>query len=399
MNSSQRQNNQKENNQKENNQKEKALEENRQKEKIQEENGQSENRKEQNIIYHKAKADSAKMLDRLTGAMIGMARACHGELTSEAMDRALIAGLFMIGDDVNFDAAAIQRQTNMVRGMKKSMVLECDMDELMAACRPDEAAVKSKILTRLSSIAEDSYHALALKRDDQEVIGFLYDALFAVGSDGSPDGSVAVSGRLIGISEMADDISIRAEKLLAEANAAAFGEPTGDGSDPADGQNDDGQNDSGSDLVNGQNDSGQTAEKMTGVAMIATPDGVDPGPFIIVSGDDLKDMDMLLQQSAGRGINIYTHGAMLSAHRYPGLKKHPHLKGHFGSDWKNQQEEFTDMPGPVIFTGKHMLPPNSSYKDRAFTSGPVAFPGVMHIFDDKDFSPVIDRAIELGGRM
>ena len=124
---------------------------------------------------------------------------------------------------------------------------------------------------------------------------------------------------------------------------------------------------------------------------------VEEGPFIVVTGHDLKDLQLLLEQTAGKGINIYTHGEMLPAHAYPELKKHPHLKGNFGTAWQNQQKEFDGIPAPILFTTNCLMPPKGSYADRVFTTEVVAFPGAVHIGGSKDFTPVIEKALELGG--
>ena len=124
---------------------------------------------------------------------------------------------------------------------------------------------------------------------------------------------------------------------------------------------------------------------------------VEKGPFIVVTGHDLKDLELLLKQTEGKGINIYTHGEMLPAHAYPELKKYKHLKGNFGTAWQNQQKEFDGVPGAFLFTTNCLMPPRPSYKDRVFTTEVVSFPGVSHIGEDKDFTPVIEKALELGG--
>ena len=121
------------------------------------------------------------------------------------------------------------------------------------------------------------------------------------------------------------------------------------------------------------------------------------GPFIVISGHDLYDLKQLLEQTKDKGINIYTHGEMLPAHGYPELKKYPHLKGNFGTAWQNQQKEFTDIPAPILFTTNCLMPPRDSYKDRVFTTEVVSYPGLVHIGEDKDFTPVIEKALELGG--
>lgn len=124
---------------------------------------------------------------------------------------------------------------------------------------------------------------------------------------------------------------------------------------------------------------------------------VEKGSFIVISGHDLRDLQLLLKQTEGTGINIYTHGEMLPAHAYPELKKYAHLKGNFGTAWQNQQKEFADLPAPILFTTNCLMPPRDSYADRVFTTEVVSFPGMIHIGDDKDFTPVIKKALELGG--
>jgi len=124
--------------------------------------------------------------------------------------------------------------------------------------------------------------------------------------------------------------------------------------------------------------------------------GVKQGPAIIVSGHDLADLEQLLIQTEGTGVNIYTHSEMLPAHGYPGLKKYGHLAGHFGSAWQNQQREFDKVPAAVLFTTNCIQKPRDSYKENVFTTGLVAWPGVTHVHKD-DFSAVINKAKELGG--
>ena len=99
----------------------------------------------------------------------------------------------------------------------------------------------------------------------------------------------------------------------------------------------------------------------------------------------------------GKGINIYTHGEMLPAHAYPELKKYSHLKGNFGTAWQNQQREFDNLPAPILFTTNCLMPPKASYADRVFTTEVVAFPGVVHIGEEKDFTALIKKSLELGG--
>ena len=124
---------------------------------------------------------------------------------------------------------------------------------------------------------------------------------------------------------------------------------------------------------------------------------IEKGPFIVVTGHDLKDLELLLEQTKDKGINIYTHGEMLPAHAYPELKKYPHLKGNFGTAWQNQQKEFDHIPGAVLFTTNCLMPVKPSYADRVFTTEVVSYPQMVHIDEKKDFTPVIEKALELGG--
>jgi len=120
------------------------------------------------------------------------------------------------------------------------------------------------------------------------------------------------------------------------------------------------------------------------------------GKAILVSGHDLKDLDALLQQTAGTGINVYTHGEMLPAHGYPGLKKYSHLAGNYGGAWQDQRQEFDAFPGAILMTTNCIQKPKESYRGRLFTSGLVAWPGVRHIAD-RNFAPVIEAALAAPG--
>ncbi len=128
---------------------------------------------------------------------------------------------------------------------------------------------------------------------------------------------------------------------------------------------------------------------------------VKKGPFIVVSGHDLKDLEMLLKQTEGKGINIYTHGEMIPCHGYPELNKYPHLAGNFGGAWQDQQKEFDNIPGCILMTTNCLMKPRDSYKDRIFTTSVVGWDGVKYLGKndngEKDFSEIINKALELGG--
>ncbi|MDQ1280461.1 MAG: hydroxylamine reductase, partial [Thermoproteota archaeon] len=126
------------------------------------------------------------------------------------------------------------------------------------------------------------------------------------------------------------------------------------------------------------------------------PLGTKIGKAILVSGHDLKDLELILEQSQGKGIFVYTHGEMLPAHGYPNLKKYPHFYGHYGTAWQNQKREFQDFPGAIVMTTNCIQQPQDSYKNNIFTTGVVGWPGVKHI-DNKDFTPVIEKALSMQG--
>lgn len=124
---------------------------------------------------------------------------------------------------------------------------------------------------------------------------------------------------------------------------------------------------------------------------------IEKGPFIVVSGHDLYALEQILKQTDGKGINIYTHSEMLPAHGYPELKKYSHLKGNFGTAWYTQQREFIDIPAPVVFTTNCLMPLRENYADRIYSTEVVSYPGMVHIGKDLDFTPVIEKSLELGG--
>ena len=120
------------------------------------------------------------------------------------------------------------------------------------------------------------------------------------------------------------------------------------------------------------------------------------GKALLVSGHDLHDLQQILEQTAGQGINVYTHGEMLPAHAYPGLKKYPHLVGNYGGAWQDQQREFAEFPGPIVLTSNCLIEPGKSYRNRIFTTGPVGWPGVRHI-DNGNYAPVVQAAKAMPG--
>lgn len=202
----------------------------------------------------------------------------------------------------------------------------------------------------LKGMAAYAHHAALLGYFDDAVDDFLFEGLDAL-NDPAP----SVDG-LFGLNMRCGEASVKVLALLDAANTGVFGHP-----------------------------------EPTPVRM-----GAIKGKAILVSGHDLSDLKELLEQTKDKGINIYTHGEMLPAHAYPGLKKYPHLVGHFGGAWMKQREEFQDFPGAIVMTTNCLMQPEPSYQDRLFTRGLVGWSGIAHL-DDTDFSSAIKAALEAPG--
>lgn len=311
------------------------------------------------------KSDTAALQDKLTGVLIGLARAGYSneyDVTSDT-DKLIIEGLFATITNVNFNNETLSVLIQRVLDEKKRLIplcFECalpcgknndyDMSDLWEA-NEDTRSLKSLILFGIRGMAAYAYHAAVLGYTDEEVSKFFYKALFAVGADdwGKEE--------LLPIVMEVGEVNLKCMALLDKANTETYGDPV------------------------------PTEVSLT----------VEKGPFIIITGHDLYDLKQLLEQTKDRGINIYTHGEMLPAHAYPELKKYAHLKGNFGTAWQNQQKEFANIPAPILFTTNCLMPPKASYADRVFTTEVVSYPEIVHIGEDKDFTPVIEKALELGG--
>lgn len=307
-------------------------------------------------------ADTAVLQDQLTGALIGLARSTDGNEPTEATDRAMLEGLFATITNVSFDSEAIRRLIDAVHNEKNALVPQCsccaskcirnddyDMNRLWND-NEDVRSLKSLILFGLRGMAAYAYHALMLGYTDKEVNRFFYKGLFAIGEDWGMN-------ELLPIVMETGKVNLKCMELLDKANTETYGTPVPE----------------------------------------TVPLTIEKGPFIVVSGHDLHDLYLLLEQTKGKGINIYTHGEMLPAHAYPKLKAYPQLKGNFGTAWQNQQKEFDAVPAPILFTTNCLMPVKDSYRDRVFTTEVVSYPGMVHIDEDKDFSLVIEKALELGG--
>ncbi len=307
--------------------------------------------------------DVAQLQDELTGALIGLARAADNAPDVNAGTwRTMIEGLFTTVTNVNFNEKTVREMIDRVHAEKARLVPNCaacaascgrtddyDMAQLWNA-QEDIRSLKSLILFGVRGMAAYAHHALVLGYTDEEVNRFFAKALLAVGDDWDMNGLLPI------VMEVGEK-NLKCMALLDKANTESYGAP----------------------------------------APVAVPLTVEKGPFIVISGHDLHDLKLLLEQTEGKGVNIYTHGEMLPAHGYPELKKYAHLKGNFGTAWQNQQKEFADMPAPVLFTTNCLMPPKASYADRVFTTAVVSYPEMVHIGENKDFTPVIEKALELGG--
>ena len=224
------------------------------------------------------------------------------------------------------------------------------IDKRLAQQGADLTGLQELLTYGLKGIAAYADHAMILGKESDEVYAFIHEALDYLTR---PDGGAAQE--LLGLSLRCGEMNLKVMALLDAANTGAYGDPV------------------------------PTPVRVTPVA----------GKAIVVSGHDLKDLEELLKQTAGKGINVYTHGEMLPAHGYPGLKKYPHLVGNYGGAWQDQAKEFDAFPGAILMTTNCIQRPRDSYKSRLFTSGVVAWPGVKHIAS-RDFTPVIQAALAGG---
>lgn len=299
------------------------------------------------------RADTANHQDELIGALIGLARAAKAGSTTVHTDELMLKGLFTTITNVNFNnetilqiIVEIEKET---RQLSEEKTENFDMSTLWDADE-DTRSLKSLILFGLKGMAAYAYHARVLGKTNAEVNRFFYDALAAIADETDAE-------KLLALVLQTGQVNLDCMALLDAANTEAYGDPV------------------------------PTQVPLT----------IEKGPFIVVSGHDLHDLKLLLEQTQGKGINIYTHSEMLPAHGYPKLKQYPHLKGNFGTGWQNQQSEFHNIPAPILFTTNCLMPVRQSYCDRVFTTSVVSYPELVHIGEDKDFTPVIQKALECGG--
>ncbi|MTJ81162.1 MAG: hydroxylamine reductase [Telmatospirillum sp.] len=303
------------------------------------------------------------LLRQAMGVAIGLRQAVADADQTADLDRFIEDALFTTVTNVNFDAgrlqdlitegtAAIARARELARSAGRAEALFgpaldghfADREAMLAAARAvgiaargqsqsaDVTGLQELLTYGIKGMAAYAHHARVLGHTLPEVNAFMSEALEALARPvtGLPE--------LLALNMRCGEASLAAMALLDGANTGVMGHPV-----------------------------------PTPVLM-----GHKPGKAILVSGHDLGDLAALLEQTAGLGINIYTHGEMLPAHGYPALKKYPHLVGHFGGAWQDQQRDFTDFPGAILMTTNCLMPPRDSYSGRLFTSGVVASPGIPH---------------------
>jgi hydroxylamine reductase len=327
------------------------------------------------------KPEVAAMQDALLYTLKGLAMYAHeaekqGELDSE-IGRFTAEAIFATLTNVNFDpqrlAALIEKAVAWREDLKHKFggsrpTLDAAMEFIPAEtiegiieqgekigllidkkADADIQSLQELLLYGIKGVAAYAHHAAILGQEDSEVYSFMFEALTALAS------------KEMELTEWLDlvmrcgKVNLRVMELLDTANTSAFGHPV-----PTE-----------------------------------VPLGHRAGKCILVSGHDLEDLKLLLEATAGKGIDIYTHGEMLPAHGYPELKKYPHLFGNFGTAWQNQKKEFADFPGPILMTTNCIQEPQASYRGNIFTTGPVGWPGIKHL--SKDFTELINMALKMPG--
>ena len=334
--------------------------------------------------------ETAAMQDLLFHAVKGLSAYAHraavlGARDSE-VDRTAAEALFTTLTNVNFDPESVRRyvlRVTKARDRARSLYDEAcrhagrkpekldgpasftpaaDPDAMLRqgeevgiqgridALGEDVAGLEELIVYGVKGAASYLHHAAILGKEDPAAYALLHELLDYVAQ--KPKNLDALLANVL----KAGELNLKAMALLDAANTGAYGHP------------------------------------------VPTPVRIQPlkGKAIVVSGHDLKDLEELLEQTEGKGINVYTHGEMLPAHGYPGLKKYKHLAGNYGGAWQDQRQEFDAFPGAVLMTTNCLQKPKDSYKDRTFTCGPVAWPGVRHV-ERHQFQPIIDAALKAKG--
>jgi hydroxylamine reductase len=272
-------------------------------------------------------------------------------LINDAVERRekLKKKIALAGGPVEYDEAAVNiipaatTEDMIKQGAEVGIMMNPDLD-------PDIRSLQELLVYGIKGVAAYADHASILGEEDRMVYEFITEGLAATLDPNK------TADEMVGLVLKCGEINLRAMELLDAGNTGKYGHPV----------------------------------------PTSVPLAPKVGKAILVSGHDLMDMEMILKQTEGKDINVYTHGEMLPTHGYPGLKKYEHFYGHYGTAWQNQQKEFGKFPGAIIMTTNCIQKPTESYMDNLFTTGLVGWPGVNHI-GDKDFSPAIDKALEMSG--
>ncbi|OGR75680.1 MAG: hydroxylamine reductase [Elusimicrobia bacterium GWC2_64_44] len=325
--------------------------------------------------------ETAKMQDLLLWQAKGISQYAHQAAKAGHRDRAIdvfvVEALFTTVTNVNFDPKNIAQQIQKGQAIKekakalagnpkldgpaawaapsdyKALLAEAPEKGIEArrkALGNDAAGLQELLAYGLKGMAAYADHALVLGQEDEKVYAFIHEALdFLTKPNPTVD-------ELVGYNMKCGEVNLRVMELLDKANTTAYGHP------------------------------------------VPTPVRINPlkGKALLVSGHDLKDLENILKLTEGKGVNVYTHGEMLPAHGYPGLKKYKHLAGNYGGAWQDQQKEFNAFPGSVVMTTNCIQKPLDGYKARIFTTGLVEWPGVTHLANG-DFAPAVEAALAAPG--
>ncbi|MEG1907646.1 MAG: hydroxylamine reductase [Gordonibacter sp.] len=325
------------------------------------------------------KPDTSNLQDVLVYVTRGLAQVAsrlraEGKPVDAAVNQRVASNLFVTVTNANFDdraiashladtvreTAALRAQLSNLEGLsdaatwepadEAAMLAKASSVGVMATSDDDIRSLRWLLIYGLKGMAAYAEHARILGYDQEEIDAFLQEALAK-----TLDDALTVDD-LIALVLEAGKRGVDTMALLDKANTESYGTPE----------------------------------------ITTVPTGVRTNPGILVSGHDLYDLEMLLEQTAGSGVDVYTHGEMLPAHYYPAFKKYDHFAGNYGNAWWQQKEEFEQFNGPVFLTTNCLVPPKDSYRDRVYTTGAVGFPGCKHIpgglGEQKDFSELIEHA-------
>ena len=293
-------------------------------------------------------ASTSDLQDRLIDALIDLAaaRAAEGAERTAPAARLIVRALFATVTNVSFD----DRRFEALQGEVETLLGGARRGATLRRGEADARSLRELVLYGLKGMAAYVHHAEVLGYEDAGLQRFFLEALAALAGDpGVPE--------LLALTLRTGEQAVKAMELLDRANTQTYGHP----------------------------------------ALARVPLGVRGRPGILISGHDLKDLEELLRQSEGQGVDVYTHGEMLPAHAYPAFRKFGHLAGNYGNAWWKQQKEFEAFGGPIVMTTNCLVPVKDSYRGRIWTTGLVGFPGVRHVPDRpeggaKDFSEVIRQA-------